>query len=99
MAEKKLQKAFAEQAKTLTHQAFQPDAVAALKAYEEAIATGRLEEFYTREFTPQPYLRHLREIQAKMAHDQAGPNILASLGCVSPLDGFYAALQWFIHLD
>lgn len=96
---KKLQKAFAEQAKTLTHQAFKPDAIAALKAFEEAVAIGRLEEFYTRGFTPQPYLRHLREIQAEMAHHQAGPNLLASLGCVSPLDGFYAACQWFIHLD
>ncbi len=96
---KKLQKLFAEQARTLTYQVFQPEAAAALKAYEEAVATGRLEEFYTREFTPQPYLRHLREIQAEMAHHQAGPNLLASLGCVSPLDGFYAACQWFIHLD
>lgn len=86
-------------AKTMTVAQFRLYAPRVIKCFDEAVAHGRLEDFYTREFTPQPYLRHLKEIQAEMAHHQVGPSLLASLGCQSPLDGFYAALQWFIHLD
>jgi ParB/RepB/Spo0J family partition protein len=86
-------------AKTLSALKFRPIAAAATKRFQEAVAHGRLEEFYTREFTPHPYLRHLKEIQAEMAHHQAGPELVATLGCKNPIDGFYAACQWFIHLD
>ena len=96
---KRLQRQHVDQAKTVPSAEFRRLAVAAIKHFEEAVAHGRLEDFYTREFTPQPYLRHLKEIQAELAHHQAGPPLLALLGCTTPLDGFYAALQWFIHLD
>lgn len=86
-------------AKAMRQDQFTQHAGIVIKQYKEALAHGRLEEFYTREFTPTPYLRHLKEIQAEMAHHQAGPAILASLDCKSPLDGFYAACQWFIHLN
>ena len=96
---RRLQLEFAPQAQKLPAEEFRRLASATIKHFQEAVAHGRLEEFYTREFTPHPYLRHLKEIQAEMAHHHVGPLLVASLGCQSPLDGFYAALQWFIHLD
>lgn len=96
---RRLQLEFAGRAKQLSANEFCRLASATLKHFRDAVAHGRIEEFYTREFTPHPYLRHLKEIQAEMAHHQIGPALLASLRCQSPLDGFYAALQWFVHLD
>ncbi len=95
----KLQLEYLQRAKELSGKQFRQIAADALKRYSEAVELGRLEAFFSREFTPNPYLRHLREIQAEMAHHQAGPLLLAALNCQTPLDGFYAACQWFIHLD
>jgi len=96
---RKLAAGLLHDAKTLSATKFRPIATAALKRFHEAVGHGRLEAFYVREFTPHPYLRHLKEIQAEMAHHQAGPELVASLGCKTPIDGFYAACQWFVHLD
>ena len=96
---RKLQPDYVDQAKSLTGKQFRVIVADALKRYSEAVELGRLEAFYSRQFIPHPYLRHLKEIQAEMAHHQAGPILLATLNCKTPLDGFYAALQWFIHLD
>jgi ParB/RepB/Spo0J family partition protein len=95
----RLQREYVTKAQEMSAKDFRRVAAAVIKHFQEAVQFGRLEDFYTREFTPHPYLRHLKEIQAEMAHHHQGPALVASLGCQTAIDGFYAALQWIIHLD
>ena len=94
-----LQRQYFEQAKTLSASQFQRLAAGVIKDFKDAVRLGAMEQFYVREFTPQSYLRHLKEILAEVTHHHAGPSLIASLGCKTALDGFYAALQWVVHLD
>jgi hypothetical protein len=70
-----------------------------IKKYREAVRLGSLRAFYSNSFSPQPYLRHLKEIQTEMAHHQVGPGLLLGMKCQQPLDAFYLALRWVMHLD
>lgn len=96
---KPLQQKYWPHAKTMSAAMFKTLSSGIIKKYREAVQHGTLRDFYSSDFSPQPFLRHLKEIQAEVAHHQIGPNLVASLKCRTPLDGYYAALQWVMNLD
>lgn len=96
---RRLQREYFQQARELSSNEFQQLAAGVIKNFKDAVRLGAMEQFYAQEFTPHSYLRHLKEILAEVTHHHAGPSLIASLGCKTALDGFYAALQWVVHLD
>ena len=90
---------FVEAAKSMTARDFELLAAGTIKKYREAVRLGSLRAFYSDSFEPHPYLRHLKEIQAEVAHHQIGPGLLLGTKCHKPLDAFYLALNWVMHLD
>lgn len=90
---------FVEAAKTMTARDFELLAAGTIKKYREAVRLGSLRAFYSESFEPHPFLRHLKEIQSEVAHHQIGPGLLLGTKCHKPLDAFYLALKWVMHLD
>ena len=95
----KFQEALADLAKTLPSRRFAPLVAAAVKQYKEAIHQGRLDAFFTEEFSPVAHLRPLKKICTEYDDPQVGPLLLVSMGCKTAADGWRAALQWVLHLD
>lgn len=96
---RRIRRQYVHAAKTMPAQEFQMLSSAVIKKYREAVRLGSLRAFYSDSFSPHPYLRHLKEIQAEVAHHQVGPGLLLGTKCHKPLDAFYLALQWVMHLD
>lgn len=94
-----LQADYIDAARTLPSREFKPIAAAVVKQYTEAIKAGRMEAFWSAKFHPQPHLRSLKHVQAEVASRAHGPLLLATENCQTPLDGFYLALQWAMHMD
>ncbi|MHC4371823.1 MAG: hypothetical protein ACYSW8_29785, partial [Planctomycetota bacterium] len=88
-----------DNAKTMKSKEFAALAASVIKQYRNAVHQGKMTAFFTEEFRPQRYLRPILEIQEEIRHHYDGPLIVAGEGCKSPLDGWYAALQWVLHLD
>ena len=86
-------------AKTLSLKEFRALVQTVLRQYRTAKLDGRLERFYAGEVDAQPRLRGLRELLPELERPQSGPMWLASLNCVTPLDGWLCALRWVVHLD
>ena len=95
----RLRSKYALYAKTMPASEFSALAASVIKQFREAIRQGKLDAFFTEEFTPQPYLRPLREVQWELTKCDEGPLILAQEGCKTALDGWKMALQWAINLD
>jgi hypothetical protein len=51
------------------------------------------------EFQPRPHLRAYKEVLAEYQGHQLGGLLLATTGCKTPVDAWYLALQWVLHLD
>jgi ParB/RepB/Spo0J family partition protein len=92
-------KEYIDKAKTMKVKAFSVLVAGVIKSYREAVRQGKLEAFFTEEFDPQPHLRNLKTVQGEYRRPLAGPLIVASEDCKTPLDGWKAALQWAMHLD
>jgi ParB/RepB/Spo0J family partition protein len=90
---------FEEQAKLLAIKEFTALASAFIKRYMEAVRQGKLEVLFTSEFKPVAYLRGLKEILAEYEKRDEGALRLAAASCVSPVEAWYLALQWALHLD
>lgn len=95
----RFRKDYIDQAKTMSSTQFAPLAAAVLKKYQEAVRQGKLDVFFTDDFEPQPYLRSIKRIQNEYQGREVGPLLVASEDCKTPLDGFYSALRWSLHLD
>jgi len=90
---------YVDQAKTMKGTEFSALAAGVVKQYQEAVRQGKLDAFFTNEFEPQPHLRALKVIQEEHRTQLHGPMIVTVEECKTPLDGFYSALQWAMHLD
>jgi len=92
------QKQFYELSKTLQAQEVVPIIQAFVKRFKESVKKGKLDAFY-QTFEPVAHLRGLKEVQAEYRGQQVGSVALVTAGCQSPLDAWYLALEWVLHLD
>jgi ParB/RepB/Spo0J family partition protein len=90
---------FVDRAKTLPVNEFKAAVAAVIKRFSEAIRQGKLEAMFTSEFVPTAYLRLLREVQQEYELQECGGLHLAAANCTSPVEAWYLALQWVMHLD
>lgn len=92
-------KDFLDSARTLTAKEFRVVAANFIKRFTEAVRQGKLEALYTADFEPHPFLRSLRDVQDEYVNRRAGALTVAAANCRTPLDGWYLALEWALHLD
>lgn len=90
---------FVEQAQTLPAKEFKALTAAFIKKYSEAVRKGKLEVLFTREFQPVAYVRSLKELQHEHLHREQAALWLTKAKCQSPVEAWYLALQWVLHLD
>jgi len=90
---------FVDQARTLPATEFRIIAAAFIKQYREAVRQGKLEAMFGDDFQVVAYVRKLRELEDELRNKRCGALRIAASGCQTPLDGFYAALEWALHLD
>jgi len=95
----RLRSDYIKQAKLLPTGKFAPIVASVVKQYKEAVRQGKLDAFFTDDFTPQAYLRSLKDITAESQTQAEGPLRVTVANCKTPLDGWNAALQWMMHLD
>jgi hypothetical protein len=89
---------FLEAARTMTAAEFVPLVNRYVKQFKEAVCHGRMNDLY-REFEPRPHLRAYKEVFAEYQTRQQGSLLLAAADCRTPLDAWYLALEWVLHLD
>lgn len=94
-----MQQKYLDDARAMPTTEFQALAAGVIKQYREFVHQGKLEDRFLAPFEPQPYLRPLKEVQGEVRHRLVGPILVASENCKTPLDGFYLALRWLMHLD
>lgn len=90
---------YVKQAKALPVTKFGPIVATVVKQYKEAIRQGKLDAFFTEDFTPQAYLRSLKDIETEARTPAEAPFVITATNCKTPTDGWNAALQWMMHLD
>jgi ParB/RepB/Spo0J family partition protein len=95
----KLRPDYVDQAKALPITKFGPIAAAVIKQFKEAVRQGKLDAFFTEDFTPQAYLRSLKDVETEARSQSEAPLVITAAGCTTPLEGWNAALQWIMHLD
>lgn len=96
---KQLQKDYFDQARTLPSREFRALAASVIKQFTEAVKQGKMEAFWCGDFKPQAHLRSLTEIQTETQRQELGALLVTVERCKTPVDGFYAALRWAMHLD
>ena len=96
---RRLQGDYLDQARITPSREFRPLAASVIKQYAEAVKQGKLEAFWCSEFEPQSHLRSLSDIQHEAQRQEVGALLVAAENCRTPVDGFYAALRWAMHLD
>jgi ParB/RepB/Spo0J family partition protein len=94
-----LQDNYIGQARSLSVPEFGRLAADVLKRYREAKVKGRRDVFYSGSIAPVAHLRTLNEVEAEHRDRLMGPLVATAMGCKTPLDGWYAALLWLMHLD
>jgi ParB/RepB/Spo0J family partition protein len=92
------QRHFMELAKTTPTKEFLPLVNGFVKKFREGIVRGRLDDLY-KDFEPVPHLRHVKDVLAEYRNHQSGGLLVSTAGCKSPVDAWYLALQWVLHLD
>lgn len=85
-------------AKTTPAREFAPLAARLVKQIQEAARQGKLYDL-CKDFEPVPYLRPLKEVLAEYREHRRGGLTLTKAGSVTPLDGWYLALQWVLNLN
>jgi len=95
----RLRSEYTAQAKVMSIKQFKPLAAGVIKQFREAVRQGKLDAFFTEDFTPQAYLRSLKDVETESRTQTEAPLILTADGCTTPMDGWNAALQWMMHLD
>ena len=95
----KFQPEFVESALVMKSKDFKLIASEAITRYREAVRQGKLDRFYTEDWKPVAHLRTLNEVNREIKEHEAGPIVVLDMQCRTPIEGFYAALQWLTHLD
>ena len=95
----KFQAQFFDLARTRPVAEFRATAQAFLKQFEEAVRQGKLDAFFTADFTPHPYMRSLKEVQAERKTPACTALVLVAENCRTMSDAFQAGLTWVVHLD
>lgn len=95
----RLQGDYLDRARMMPSREFRPLAASVIKQYAEAVKQGKMEAFWCGDFKPQAHLRSLREIRAEVQRQEVGALLVTAEQCKTPVDGFYAALRWAMHLD
>jgi ParB/RepB/Spo0J family partition protein len=90
---------FVDQAQTLQASEFRLIAAAFIKQYTEAVRQGKLEALFVADFIPVAYVRKLRELEDELKHKRCGALRVAASRCKTPVEGWYLALEWALHLD
>jgi len=62
------------------------------------VRQGKLEDFYL-DVEPQPCERSYKEVLAEYQNHEVGGLAVTRANCQSPVDAWYLALQWVLHLD
>lgn len=75
---------------------FVPIAKDYVKRLKDAVCHGRLDPLY-QEFTPRPHLRFFKEVLAEYQGRRVGGLMVSD--CKTPVEAWYRALQWMLHLD
>lgn len=88
-----------EAAETLPTREFCAQAAGLIKQFQEHVAQGKLDEKCLRGFTPQPYMRGLKEVRSELANPTAGGLVMVKEGCVNLMDAWNACLKWLTHTD
>jgi hypothetical protein len=95
----RLQADYLDQARALPSREFRALAASVIKQFTEAVKQGKMEAFWCSDFKPQAHLRSLREIQQEVERREMGALLVVADNCRTPVDGFYVALHWAMHLD
>jgi ParB/RepB/Spo0J family partition protein len=90
---------FVDLAKTSSVKQFTVAAAAFIKQFAEGVRQGKLEAMFTRDFKATAYLRGVKEVQEEYESRSQGGLLLAAARCASPVEAWYLALQWALHLD
>lgn len=90
---------YIEQALAMRSKEFCLLAASVIKRFAESVQQGKMDERYVTEFTPQPYLRGVKEVKSELDDPKVGATMLVSLGCKTMLDAWNACLRWALHLD
>lgn len=92
------QRQFLDMVKTTPAKEMVPILNAFAKQHRENVRRGRLDDFEA-SFEPVPYLRRLTEVLKEYEGRLTGGLALAAANCTSPVEAWYLALQWALHLD
>ncbi len=95
----RFQEEYLDQARTLPSREFLVLAASVIKRFTEAVKQGKMEAFWCSAFRPQAHLRSLSDIQTEVERQESGALLVTAERCQTPVDGFYAALRWAMHLD
>lgn len=89
---------YLDDAKTMKGSDFKAMSLAVIKQFREAIKQGKVDAFWTLDFTPQPYLRSLTTILNEYESHEAMVKILSKTQH-DPQSVWLAALEWAMNLD
>jgi len=85
-------------AKTTPSRDFVPLAARVVRRIQEDARQGKLHD-YCRDFEPVPHLRPLKEVLGEYREHRLGGLAVVKADCKTPVDGWYLALEWALHLD
>lgn len=90
---------FVDQAKTHSAAEFRLLAGGFIKKFAEAVRQGKLDTLFVDEFEAVPFLRPVKIISHEYRTRTLAASYLVALDCKTPVDGWYAALEWALNLD
>ena len=92
------QREFLALAKTTPVKEFLPLVNGFIQSWRKGVVLGKLGDL-DKEFEPVPFLRNLKDVLAEYQGRQSGGLLLSAAECKTPVDSWYLALQWVLHLD
>jgi ParB/RepB/Spo0J family partition protein len=95
---KSQQRVYVDMAKMMAAKEFVAVVNTHVRKYRENVKRGIWFEFQS-EVEPVPHLRRLNDILAEYQNHNLGGLTLTTANCKTPVDAWYLALQWVLHLD
>jgi ParB/RepB/Spo0J family partition protein len=86
-------------AKTMDPKEFYALTTAIVRSVQESVKNGKLENWFIREFKPQPFLKPLKTVLAELENLAAGTRTVTEKNLRTPIEGWKAALNWAASLD
>lgn len=96
---KLVQPDYFKQAKSLPVREFASVAANAIRGVMEAIKTGKLNNWFVKEFKPRPFLKPLRVVLKELESARVGTKTMLASKIETPIDAWRLALQWVASLD